>query len=176
MSATIAQRKLYFQNIQGLLDRISEIVGFKVDLFTAPNSSWSMYAAKNAEEINIWDHASYMKDRKFIIAGVEQPNQHIIQTFNIVQFPGCCALCISTGVITWSSYQGKGVNTLGNQIRQEIAKLSGYTTMVCTDVEKNERQRKTLKRNGWQDVYGIKNRRTANRVIMSIKELEHQDA
>lgn len=95
----------------------------------------------------------------------------LVTRFNLVPFPGCCAFMISTGVYVTSPFQRKGVNTLTNKLRQAIAKHYDYTTLICTDVITNEPERRTLAKEGWHDIYQVRNKRTGNQVAVSIKEL-----
>lgn len=89
----------------------------------------------------------------------------------LVPFPGCCAFCISTQVWVSPTFRKRGINTLSNKFRQEIASDAGYTGLICTDVITNEAERKTLKKTGWIDIYGTTNRRTNNEVAISLVEL-----
>lgn len=70
-----------------------------------------------------------------------------------------------------ADYPEKVLNILANQLRQDIARSEGYTALMCTDVESNEPERRTLAHNGWHDIYGVVNKRTQNRVLLSLKEL-----
>ena len=95
-----------------------------------------------------------------------------VTRFKLVEFPGCCAVMVSTGSSVDPKFRGKGVNQLTNKLRQQIAKNANYTAIICTDVDKNIAQRQTLKKNDWQDIFTLVNRRTSNKVHISIKELE----
>lgn len=179
MAVTPGQQQRYFRNIQEHLHEIGELVGFPVDLFTAPTENWlKLTPVKVPQDVDF-----YNTGRGYILIAAKEPKQPALATFpygdrvllqrwQMVMLPGCCALCISTAV-TALQYHGKGVNNFANKIRQEIAKIAGYTAMVCTDVDTNERERKTLAKNKWADVYKVKNRRTLHNVILSVKELEH---
>jgi GNAT superfamily N-acetyltransferase len=92
--------------------------------------------------------------------------------FKLLQMPGCCGICISTGVIVYLSYQNKGVNTLLNNFRIDIAKNLGYGILLCTDVKNNTPQAKTLDKNGWKHIYTFQNPRTTNVLNISVKELK----
>lgn len=94
-----------------------------------------------------------------------------IASFGLYQFPSCCAFCVSTAASVVERHRRKGVNTLLNQLRQEIARLHGYTAIICTDVAGNIGERRTLAKEGWSDLYSVVNKRTKNQVIISIKEL-----
>ena len=98
-------------------------------------------------------------------------NDHTITVFSLGQLPGCCAYCISTGVSVYAKYRNKGVNTLSNTFRQDVARECGYSTILCTDVQSKTFQRKVLVKNGFDDVHKIRNKRTGNTVFLSIKDL-----
>lgn len=94
-----------------------------------------------------------------------------ISAFKLVQMPGCCGICISTGVSIHPSYRGRGLNTLLNNMRIELARLGGYTLLMCTDLVNNIPERKTLDKNYWRDIYLFKNLRTSNELAISIRDL-----
>lgn len=95
-----------------------------------------------------------------------------VTSFRLVEFPGCCAILVSTGASVREEFRDKGINTLSNQLRQEIAKVAGYTAIICTDVVTNEPERRTLGKNGFEDIYFLTNKRTGNKLAVSIKELD----
>ncbi len=98
-----------------------------------------------------------------------------ITSFALGELPGCCAFMLSTGSHVWEPYRRKGLQSLSNKFRQAVAKQWGYTAMICTDISGNIPQRKVLAKEGWQDVYSIRNRRTDNIVNISIKEIDYND-
>lgn len=98
-----------------------------------------------------------------------------IAVFSLAQMPGCCGICISHGSFVYTDYRGKGIGSILNQLRQEIAREDGYTILMCTDVVGNEPQRKLLRRNKWRDILFLNNKRTDNEVALSIKELYSSD-
>lgn len=165
---TKEHQDLYFGNIQKYLAEIGEKVGLQVGLYIRP----SLIECTNPQSLNFWDYSQIHKDQHYGILDRALPTR-VISTFNVVPFPGCCALCISTGARVYEPYRDRGVNILANKIRQEIAKIAGYTAMVCTDIKNNTPTRKMLERNGWQDVYEVTNRRTGRLLAMSVKSLKH---
>lgn len=93
-----------------------------------------------------------------------------VASFELYKFPHCCAFMISCNSFVNFAYQNKGIGKLLNQFRIDIARELGFTALVCTDRDKNEIQRKLLKKNGWKDIYTVKNKRTNNVVHISIIE------
>ena len=67
--------------------------------------------------------------------------------------------------------QRRGIGTILNQLRQDMARLMGYTILVVTDKEVSQFNRSILDKLGYVDVFRFKNRRTDNNVICSIKLL-----
>lgn len=94
-----------------------------------------------------------------------------ITQFKLVQLPGCCGICISTGVFVHNNYRNKGINSILNNMRIELAKYSGYGILLCTDKDNNDYERKTLNKNDWKDIYSFINPRTNNKLNITIKEL-----
>lgn len=91
----------------------------------------------------------------------------VISTFKLYRMPHCCGIIVSCNANVLERYRHKRVGTTLNNLRQDIARLLGYTVMVCTDVAQNEYQRRLLKTNGWKDLIDFKNKRTGNTVILS---------
>jgi len=89
-------------------------------------------------------------------------------SWKLYQLPHCCAICVSCNALVEPAFRGKRIGTTLNSLRQEIARLLGYSLLLCTDVTKNEHQRKLLKTQGWKDIYEVYNRRTTNNVVISV--------
>ncbi len=94
-----------------------------------------------------------------------------ITSFKLGQLHGCCGVCVSFNADVNEKFRKKGVNKLGNKLRQEIARVCGYAVLLCTDVEGNVPQQKTLEKEGWQKLFAFVNNRTNNKVNISIKHL-----
>ena len=115
--------------------------------------------------VYIKDLPSGLKFRVINVEGV------VISQFKLIQMPGCCGICISTGTYVHSEFRGKGVNSLLNNFRIDIAKHLGYGLLMCTDLKSNISQMKTLDKNGWKHIHEFKNPRTGNILNVTIKEL-----
>lgn len=89
-----------------------------------------------------------------------------IARFKLICMPGCCGIVISTDACVYSDYRRKGLGTILNNMRRQIAWQFGYTAMICTDVMVNIPQQRILKRNGWNTLFHFVNRRTENAVSM----------
>jgi hypothetical protein len=94
-----------------------------------------------------------------------------IARFQLSMMPGCCGICVSTDSFVFPDYRGKGIGTILNQLRQDIARTEGYSVMLCTDVVTNEAQRKLLRKERWLDLFTFRNRRTDNEVALTMKAL-----
>lgn len=92
----------------------------------------------------------------------------VISTFKLYQLQHCCAFMVSCNAEVKKDYRGKRIGTILNTLRQDIGRLLGYSAILCTDVEVNEHQRKLLKTNGWKDLFSLINKRTNNRVYLSV--------
>jgi len=88
-----------------------------------------------------------------------------VSTFRLLQFPGCCGVALSTGAHVFPKFRKKGIGTLLNKLRIEIARANGYTLLVCTAVDDGITS-KILLRNGWAETIGFTNKRTKNHIIM----------
>ena len=116
-------------------------------------------------------HLTYIKDNNRGIEFKVLNKDKIISQFKLIQMPGCCGICISTGTYVHPDFRGKGVNILLNNFRIDIAKHLGYGLLMCTDLKSNTPQMKTLDKNGWKHIHEFKNPRTGNILNVTIKEL-----
>ena len=91
--------------------------------------------------------------------------------FTIKQMPGCCGICISTGCWIHHNSRNKGIGTLLNKLRIDLARGLGYGILMCTDVTSNQHQRRILSKNGWKDIYTFVNPRTNHEVAISVIDL-----
>lgn len=92
----------------------------------------------------------------------------VIGSFKLYELQHCCAFMVSCNAVVYLEYQNKGIGTVLNQLRQDIGRLLGYSAVLCTDTEQNINQRKLLKTNGWKDIHSLVNKRTQNRVYLSV--------
>ena len=116
-------------------------------------------------------HLMYIKDFPKGIDFRVFNKDKTISEFKLLQMPGCCGICISTGTYVNPDFRGKGVNILLNNFRIDIAKHLGYGLLMCTDLKSNTPQMKTLDKNGWKHIHEFKNPRTGNILNITIKEL-----
>lgn len=105
---------------------------------------------------------------EFKIVNIES---ELVSKFKLIQMIGCCGICVSTQVFVHCNFRNKGINTILNNFRIDIAKELGYGILLCTDVSNNTAEVKTLDKNGWKHVYNFRNPRTSNKINISIKEL-----
>ena len=116
-------------------------------------------------------HLTYIKNNNRGIEFKVLNKDNIISQFKLIQMPGCCGICISTGTYVNPKFRGKGVNIILNNFRIDIAKHLGYGLLMCTDLKSNTPQMKTLDKNGWKHIHEFKNPRTGNILNVTIKEL-----
>lgn len=91
----------------------------------------------------------------------------VVSTWKLYELPHCCAYLISCNVKVELQFRNKRVGTVLNMLRQDIGRLLGYATLLCTDVDTNTHQRQLLKTNGWTDIHSVRNKRTKNLVHLS---------
>lgn len=94
-----------------------------------------------------------------------------ISTFRLEPMINCCGILISTAVEVTPSYRGRGLGTILNNLRIDIARFLGYGVLLCTDIANNEYQRKILNKNGWKDIFKFVNPRTKNVIFISVINL-----
>lgn len=71
--------------------------------------------------------------------------------FSFQTMPGCSAVVLSIHSYVQHKYQGKGLGTLLNAFRIELARAYGYSLILCTSELNNVPQRRILYRNNWED-------------------------
>jgi hypothetical protein len=159
----------YCKIIGGILKCNPEIIKFEVwDTSTSP-FAWREIGELNEEKQELY-HWSLGKYR--VIQQVNNvPGFLIISTFEIYQLPHCCAFMVSCAATVFEGFRNKRIGTVLNQLRQDMGRLLGYSAILCTDIEKNENQRKLLATNGWKDIHNLINKRTQNRVYLSVINL-----
>jgi len=91
-----------------------------------------------------------------------------IASWELYQMPHCCAIAVSCRAFVELQYRSKGLGALLNNLRQEIARLLGYSLLLCTDTSINTHQRQLLATNGWSDICTVFNKRTKNTVYISV--------
>lgn len=91
----------------------------------------------------------------------------VIASFKLYPMINCCGIAVSTQAHVVEFWRNKGLGTVLNQVRQDIARADGYSLLLCTDVGSNTYQRKILAHNGWRDLTSFINRRTKNEVFVS---------
>jgi hypothetical protein len=156
--------------------KISELSGVPEDTITITINSnpvseydWMLDDSKGIS--SVW-HVSFLYPKKYIINEVERRVSEAIIRFTLYAFPGCCAFLISTNAYVNGDFTNRGIGTLANQLRIDIATALGYSAIVCTDVDTNTHQRKILAKNRWKDIFTIRNKRTNNIVHISVKQLK----
>lgn len=87
-----------------------------------------------------------------------------IAYFKLVDMPGCCGVVVSTGSLIHPAYRCKGLGTLLNTMRIELANELGFGAIICTDKLVNLPQRRILDKNGWFEAAQFNNPNTGNDV------------
>lgn len=112
----------------------------------------------------------------FVLSSNEDPSAlrwSDIGRFTLVELPGCCAYLVSTGTLVEYDYRNKGIAQALLPVKEYIARLGGYSYLMCTTIKYNEAQNHILQKCGWEKVNTILNRRTTNEVTMWMKKLEY---
>lgn len=110
-----------------------------------------------------------LRDSEFRLKVTE--NGDYVAAFCLNQLDGCCGVCVSYHAGVSMAYRNRGIGSLLNQMRQQIAWNWGYTVILCTDRCDNECQEKILSRNAWDRMMTFCNRRTGNDVSIYAKNL-----
>jgi len=93
----------------------------------------------------------------------------------MAQLYGCCGVVVSFHACVDVEYQNKGVGTILNQLRKDLARDAGFSVILCTDKVRNTAQRKLLTKNGWDDILQFTNDKTGNLVALSTCVLNEEE-
>lgn len=116
-----------------------------------------------------YDYSSRQTFRLLTLSG------KVISEFTMRQMPGCCGIVVSTGSTVDPKYRGKGIGTILNELRKDIARANGFGCLMCTTILSNTPQQKILERNEWELVNTFNNPRTGNDLGVHIYNLNEQD-
>lgn len=150
--------KFFVKNSSGKLEEIEIIEYFEPEKDKEGNETGNKI---RYTRWNDWSEGSYS-----VVA-----DKQTIASFELYKLPHCCAILVSCKAWVSEKYRGKRVGTTLNNLRQEIGRVLGYSTLMCTDIEQNKHQRQLLATNGWKDIYSVKNKRTENKVFVSVINL-----
>lgn len=89
-----------------------------------------------------------------------------ISTFRLYELHPRCAF-----MVVEEDFRNKRIGTVLNNLRQDVGRLLGYSAILCTDIDRNIHQRKLLATNGWKDVHTLINKRTGNRIYLSVIDI-----
>lgn len=103
---------------------------------------------------NLWDSNKDGDVFHFRIAPEGDRNK-AIATFNLSKMPGSNDTLISNDAFISPEHRKKGLGTILNAMRIDIAKRLFFRALICTNSLSNEPQRKILTKNGWQDAFVI---------------------
>ena len=137
--------------------------------FTLTDSwtNWCMYGEAGPDNKGLYQSINLTLQKRTGTSG-DGEYWHIIHQFKLTPFPDCCGIVISHAASTDWNHRNKGLNTLFNQLRRELATTFGYSSMICTDVADNEPEVKTLNRAGFSHIHQFHNKRSNNNVNVSV--------
>jgi GNAT superfamily N-acetyltransferase len=96
---------------------------------------------------------------------------NLVASFELYPMIHCCGICVSTSSQVRPNFRNRGLGTLLNSFRIDLARYLGYGCLLCTDIESNTYQRSILARNGWKDCHKFVNPRTQNTIFISVINL-----
>ncbi len=102
----------------------------------------------------------------------------VFSSFKLAKFPGNCGIIVSTAAMVYGPYRNKGLGTLLNALRIDMATKLNYSIIICTAKEFNFPEQRVLDKNQWEILLEFKNPRTANNtklraIVLNQKKNEH---
>jgi hypothetical protein len=76
-----------------------------------------------------------------------------VAKFSLRPLPSCYAFCISYNTEVAEFFRKKGIGTVLQKIKQDIALQRGFSNLMCTTTPGNKAQNKLLKKDGWKKVF-----------------------
>lgn len=107
---------------------------------------------------------------KVNLAGSNPWNGGVV-SFHLTMLPGCCGYLVSHESFVYYEFRRKGIATVLQSIKEEIAREEGYTHMMCTTMASNMSQNRILEKHGWTKVHEGVNGRTNNNLYMWVKHV-----
>jgi hypothetical protein len=71
-------------------------------------------------------------------------------SFNMSPFNGCCGMCIAFHMTVYNPFRRKGLGTLLETLRIDIATLAGYSKIIATTIDSMEHEHRILNKLGWK--------------------------
>lgn len=160
---------MYKKFLRDFLTKIEAIVG-KNCMLKAGDDSYYIEDHYNEDDL-----AELFNDRDvdgdLFVSVYEISTSRLILTFNLSSFPACCGIVVSNAANVHPSFTGKGINTIANQFRLELAKILGYGMIIAADIMSNKASIKTLNKNDWKQINTFINPRSGNELGVFIKNL-----
>jgi len=82
--------------------------------------------------------------------------------FSLATLPGCCGSIISYHTYVDYSSRNKGIGKILQKIKEDIAVIHGFSSILCTTTSDNKIQQNILRKNKWNLLSDFLNERTGN--------------
>lgn len=151
---------IYAEVQQEMLAGISKLIGKPV------------YIANIKQGQHPYERPEYDRNRIVISTEPTENYKSVVAVFSLSELPGCCGVLVSHHTNIYPQYQGKGINSFLQGIKERIAKDNGYTTLMATVTSDNTTEIHILTKYGWLPRDSFKNKRTGNTVITFTKHIE----
>ena len=116
-------------------------------------------------DVSIYEEAEYTA----CYGTIYGEKTEVVFEFKFSELPGCCAYVVSHTTHVHESYRALGIATFLQEIKVELAKGLGYTSILSTSIRSNLAQSKVLYNNGWDLIHTCTNKRTGNIVDTWVK-------
>lgn len=150
-------------------DMLSRYEG-KIATIVGKKDFWWKFRSNSYDYDHIGEwHLVHMTPNYYSKVDRETP----IATFSLTQLPACCGVCVGNSAATYDPFRNKGLGTLLNKMRIDMATEAGFGIMLATDISHNTPNVKIFDKNGWKKIYEFANPRTANVVDIRVIQLEN---
>ena len=113
------------------------------------------------------------EDGKKLTVHVSATNAAVyVVRFSLSELPGCCGYLVSHNLRVAAEYHNRGIGKLFQEIKFEIARIFGYSYLMCTTTQHNTVENHILTQYGWKQTHSGKNARTGNQLYMWVKSID----
>lgn len=106
-----------------------------------------------------------------ILLAIPPDQYHAFASFHLAEMPGNCGMLISYHSYINPNVRQKGLGTILNEARVQIARDLGYSLLIATDRLANTAQQRIFQKVGWKEVVQFTNAYTKNRIGLHVYHL-----
>lgn len=100
-------------------------------------------------------------------------SERTICSFKIGTLYTCCGIAVASNFNINYPYNNHDLYKFFNKLKEDLCKVWGYSTILCTERDHNKVHKKLMKRNKYKIINSFTNIRTENKINIFIKKIEY---